>query len=137
MNDSAEAPGGTTLKAALLRLAAALFGQARTRLELASVEYAEERTRVIQQLVLLVLGLGCVLFAVGFAAAGIVAYFWDPHRVAAFLGVVVVFAGAGAVLLWKRAEVAASAPRPFAATIEEFAKDGAALRRSANLPPGP
>ena len=118
MSDAPErdAPDGT-LRGALARLADALLGLARTRLELATVEYAEERRRVATEVALLLGGVGCVLFALLFAAGGIVAVFWDSYRIPAIVGVVVFFAVEGAVLFWRRAEIAHTAPTPFGATV--------------------
>ncbi len=127
--------GGDTLRSALARLADALLGLVRTRLELATVEYTEERGRVTQQLMLVVAGLGCVLFALFFAAVLVIAYFWDTNRLAAIIGVIAFFAIAGAALLWRRAEIASAAPLPFAATVSELEKDRAALARTMKLPP--
>jgi uncharacterized membrane protein YqjE len=131
----ASGESAATLRGALARLADALLGLARTRAELASIEYAEERGRVGRQLALMLAGIGCLMFALLFAAGGVVAYFWDTHRLVAILGVVVVFGAAGAVLLWRRAELAQTAPTPFAATIAELDKDRAALARTMNPPP--
>jgi uncharacterized membrane protein YqjE len=135
MSDAAG--GGTTLRGALARLADALVGLARTRLELVTIEYTEERARVTQQLALLLAGIGCVLFALLFAAAAVVIYFWDTYRFIAILGVIAFFVVAGALLLWRRAEIAQTAPTPFAATVAELDKDRAALGRTMNLPPQP
>ena len=138
MSDAPERDaGGVTLRGALARLADALLGLARTRLELATVEYTEERARVGQQLGLLLAGIGCILFALFFAAATVVIYFWDTYRFAAILGVVAFFTVLAALLLWRRAEIAQAAPTPFAATVAELDKDRAALARTMNLPPQP
>jgi uncharacterized membrane protein YqjE len=138
MSDPAERADGATLRGSLARLAHSLLGLARTRVELATIEFSEERGRVGRQLALLIAGTGCLLFGLLFAAAGVVAYFWDTsYRIAAFAGVVVVFLGAGAVLLWRRAELAQTAPTPFAATLAELDKDRAALARTIKLPPAP
>lgn len=131
MADSDDVNAGTRpLSASIASLLAALLGSVRTRAELASVEYAEERTRLGRQLALLIAGLGCLLFAVLFVAVGVIALYWDTYRMAAILGVIVVFAGAGAACLWWRASVARAAPTPFAASIAELEKDRAALARA-------
>ena len=136
MSDAPERDaGGSTLRGALARLADALLGLARTRLELATVEYTEERRRVATQLVLLLAGMGCVLFALLFAAAAVVVLFWDTYRIAAVVGVTVFFAITGAVLLWRRAEIAHTSPTPFMATVAELEKDRAALARTLQSPP--
>ncbi len=138
MSDAPERDaGGVTLRVALARLADALVGLARTRLELATVEYTEERDRVGQHLALLLAGIGCVLFALFFTAAAVIVYFWETYRFPAIIGVVLFFAGAGALLLWRRAELAQTSPTPFAATVAELDKDRAALARSMNLPSQP
>ncbi|MCC6867553.1 MAG: phage holin family protein [Burkholderiales bacterium] len=135
MSDPGDAaPRGSTLSGALSRLADALLGLARTRLELASVEYAEERGRVGMQLALVLAGVGCLLFAAFFTAFGVVAYFWDSHRIAAIVGVIIFFILAGAALLWRRAELANAAGTPFAATVAELDKDRAALTRTFHSP---
>ncbi len=135
MSDGAPVePEPTSLRSALARLADATLGLVRTRLELVIVEFSEERGRLGQQLALLIAGIVSVLIAVLFAAAGVVAYFWTTHRMEAIIGVVVVFAAAGAVLLWRRAAVARTAPMPFAASLTELEKDRAAISRSAPPP---
>ena len=56
--------GRPPLRESVASLLAALFGTVRTRLELASVEYAEERSRLGAQLALLIAGMACLLFKV-------------------------------------------------------------------------
>jgi uncharacterized membrane protein YqjE len=124
-----------SLRATVARLGVALLGLVRTRLELAAVEYAEERRRVGLQLALLAAGIGCLLIALLFVAGGIIAYFWDSHRFAAIIGVIIVFAGAGAVMLWRRAEIGHTAATPFGASLAELEKDRAALARTTSTPP--
>jgi uncharacterized membrane protein YqjE len=130
-------PGGGTLQGALARLADSLLGLVRTRLELAAVEYKEERDRVSHQLMLLVAAVGCLLFALFFAAAAVVAAFWDTYRLPAIIGVTLFFAVAGGFMLWRRQELANAAPMPFAASVAELEKDRAAISRSVRMPPSP
>jgi uncharacterized membrane protein YqjE len=138
MSDAPERePGGGTLRGALARLADSLLGLLRTRLELATVEYKEERNRVGQQLMLMLAAVGCLLFALFFAAGAVIVAFWDSYRFAAIVGVCLFFAIAGAVLLWRRQEIVNASPMPFAATVAELEKDRAALTRTMNMPPSP
>jgi uncharacterized membrane protein YqjE len=109
------------------RLAASLLGLARTHLELASVEFTEERDRIQRQLTLLLAAMGLLLFAVLFVAAWIVVYFWDTNRLTAIASVAFVFAATGAVLLLMRSRLSRTAPTPFAATMAELERDRAAL----------
>ena len=131
-DDSARASG---LRGSATRLTASLLALLRTRVELASVEFSEERARLQQQLVLLIAGLVSLLFAVFFIAVWVIVYFWDTNRLAAIAGVVLVFGLAGAIVLWRRAESARNAPTPFAATLAELERDRAAFSGSA--PPTP
>jgi uncharacterized membrane protein YqjE len=126
---------GDTLRGALAKLADAMLGLLRTRLELVAVEYTEERDRIARQLVLLLVGLGCLLFALFFASFAIIAYYWDTYRITAILGVAALFVVIGAGLLWRRAEVSTTSPVPFAASVAELEKDRAAIARTMNLPP--
>ena len=123
------------LRGASARLGASLLGLVRTRLELASVELAEERDRVQQQLTLLLAAMAMFMFAVLFVATWVIAYYWDTYRLTSIAIVAVVFAGAGAVMLALRSQSARGAPTPFAATIAEFERDRAALAGSDNTPP--
>ena len=129
------------LGGAAARLGASLLGLVRTRLELASVELAEERDRVQYQLTSLVVAIAMFMFALLFAATWIVVYFWDTNRLTAIAVVAIVFAAAGAALLMLRSKAMSAAPMPFAATIAEFERDRAALagrdRAESAEPPAP
>ena len=126
---------GETLRGALAKLADAMLGLLRTRLELVAVEYTEERDRITRQVTLLLIGLGCLLFALLFGSFAIIAYYWDTYRITAILGVAGVFVVIGAGLLWRRAEVSSTSPVPFAASVAELEKDRAAIARTMKLPP--
>jgi len=128
------APG---LRDAGARLTAALLGLVRTRIELASVEFSEERARLQQQLVMLLAGLAALLLALFFVAVWVIVYFWDTARLAAIAGVVVAFGLSGAVVLWRRAETARAAPAPFAATLAELERDRMAFSGLAPRPTTP
>lgn len=115
------------LSGAAARLGASLLGLVRTRLELASVELAEERDRIQHQLTALIAAIAMFLFALLFAATWVIVYFWDTSRLTAIAVIAIVFALAGAALLMLRSQAARVAPMPFAATIAEFERDRAAL----------
>ena len=128
MSDSgSEQSNARGLSAAAARLGASLLGLVRTRLELASVELAEERDRVQRQLTTLVAAIAMFLFALLFAATWIIVFFWDTSRLTAIAIVAIVFAAVGGALLLLRSQAASAAPKPFAATIAEFERDRAAL----------
>jgi uncharacterized membrane protein YqjE len=134
-SDGSQQSAPRDLRGAAARLGASLLGLVRTRLELASVELAEERDRVQRQLTLLIGAMAMFMFAVLFVATWVIAFYWDTHRLTAIAIVAVVFAGAGAVLLALRSQAASAAPTPFAATIAEFERDRAALAGRDNAPP--
>jgi uncharacterized membrane protein YqjE len=135
---SADPASPRDLRSASSRLAASLLGLARTHLELASVEFTEERDRIQRQLTLLIAAVGLLLFAVFFAAAWVVVYYWDTSRLTAIAGVAILFAAAAAVLLVMRAQAARSAPTPFAATLAELERDRDAIAgRQPSEPPAP
>jgi uncharacterized membrane protein YqjE len=127
LEGSSEPVSPRNLRGASSRLAASLLGLARTHLELAAVEFTEERERIQQQLTLLLAAMGLLLFAVLFAATWIVVYFWDTNRLTAIASIAFVFAATGAVLLLMRSQAARSAPTPFAATLAELERDRAAI----------
>lgn len=121
MSDTAVQSGG--LKVALKRLAANIAALLETRLELASVELAEERERLKSMIVLLITSVVALAFAGLAATAGVIAYFWDTHRMGAIIGVTVFYAAVAGFALWRMAELRRDAPPPFEATLAELQKD--------------
>jgi uncharacterized membrane protein YqjE len=121
MSDSADSAGG--LKAAFVRLAGSAIALLRTRLELAGVEFAEERERLQLRLGLLFAGVLLILFGVLGFSAFVVIHFWETNRVAAILGVSAVLIAAGVLLLFRARAIGRQAATPFAATLAELEKD--------------
>lgn len=125
-------PGSTTGErkagALLQALVASMMALVRTRVELAVVEFREERER-LKHIVLLgiVAGVFLALVAVLFAVF-IVVLFWDSHRVAAAAGVTVAYLaiGLGAVASLRRR--IRELPLPFEASLAELGQDVEALR---------
>lgn len=106
-------------------LLATLLGLARTRLELLSVELQE----VLARLVLLMIGAVAAILlgalALGFAAVALVMAAPAEHRVAVSAGLALAFLAAAALIAWRVRREAKL--RPFAASLAEFERDGAAL----------
>jgi uncharacterized membrane protein YqjE len=123
---SGAAPAGG-LRHALARAGASLLGLVRTRLELASVEYLEERERTLARLVLVAVAVLAFAFALLMASALVVVLFWDAHRVAALAAVALAYAAIGAVAWWRLKDLGRTAPAPFAATLAELERDGELL----------
>jgi len=117
------------LVAALSGMAATAVALLRTRLELATVEFAEERERIKAMLVLIVVATVFACFALAALSVLVVVWFWDRSPLAAISGVAIFYAliAAGAVLALKQQLQAHG--RPFAATLAELERDAEAMRR--------
>ena len=117
------------LASALSQLAATALAMVRTRLELATVEFTEERERAKEMLLLLFSTVLVVLFALLFASIFVIAYFWDSYRltaVGAVTGFYLVLAVIFLVRLKQRMDEKHS---PFTATLSQLEEDADALRR--------
>jgi uncharacterized membrane protein YqjE len=116
------APAGG-LRRALARVGVAMVELARTRLELAALDFSEERERTKLRLILAIVAATFLAFAVLCASALIVVMFWDTHRIAAIGAVTAAhFAiGAGALLRLRASQ--RTAPPPFQASLAELERD--------------
>jgi uncharacterized membrane protein YqjE len=125
-NDSR--PQGGVL-GALAQLGASALAMLRTRIELASVEFAEAREHIKDMVLLAAIGTVLGLFALLFASLFVVAYFWDSYRLAAVGGVTLFYIAITGLVFARLKKISRDAPPPFAATLEELEHDAAALRR--------
>lgn len=116
------APSGG-LSGALARLGASSLELVRTRVELASLEFAEEHERRKDQVLLIFVAAVAFAFALFAASAFVVAYFWDSYRLAALAGVTILYVLIGAGALWRIDVQRRTAPRPFAVTLAELERD--------------
>jgi uncharacterized membrane protein YqjE len=116
-------------KSAATRLASAVVALVHTRVELASLELAEERERFKQSIALLAAAVVLLAFAAVTATLGIIALFWDTNRYTAIAVVTVVYAMLGLLALWRRNALRRDAAPPFAATLDALRKDGEWLTR--------
>ncbi len=116
----------SNLKAAAQTAASSAMGLLRTRLELASIEWAEERERLLARLGLLFAAL--LLIILGVLGLGVFAavYFWNTDREAAVLVPTALCITTGLLLYYQSRRMGRGA-LPFAATLAEFDKDRAAL----------
>lgn len=130
-----DTPPGPGLKTSASRVADSAMALVRTRLELASVELAEERERLLLRLVMLIAGILLLLFGVLGLGVLLVVIFWDTHRLLAVLLPALLCLGAGAWLLRRSRAVRRPGEAPFAATMAELDKDRAAI--AALLSPAP
>jgi uncharacterized membrane protein YqjE len=126
---------GAEGRAAGLKPSVMHLGLVRARLELAGIELAEERERVIALLVLAVAGAVLATFAVAAVSLVVVAYFWDTHRYQAIAAIGAVYGVLAALAFARASSIVRRAPSPFSATIAEFEKDRSAF--SGERPPAP
>jgi uncharacterized membrane protein YqjE len=125
-------PPRPDFRTAAARFVNSALGLAHTRVELAAIELAEERERLKRSAMMIAGAVFMFSFAVLGVAAFVVVYFWDTHRLEAIAIVTIVFALAGALLLWRNAAIARESPTPFAATLAELDKDRAWLAGGGN-----
>jgi uncharacterized membrane protein YqjE len=115
------------LRGAAGRLATALLDAGRTRLELAAVEFEEARTRATDNLVLVLVAAAAFGFALLAASMLVVVLFWDSNRIAALVGMTLVYLLIGLFALWRVSEHKKADPPAFAATLAELERDRALL----------
>lgn len=111
------------LRQALARAGAATLELVRTRVELAALEFSEERERAKQRLILAVVAATFFAFAVLCASALVVLAFWDTHRMAAIAAVTLLHLAIGVGALLGLRSSQRSAPPPFRATLAELERD--------------
>lgn len=114
-------------KASAARAADSALALLRTRLELASIELAEERERLFARLGLMFAAVLLMVFGVLGLGVLVAVYFWDTQREAAVLVPTAVCVVCGMVLFRMSKTLGRSQGMPFAATLAEFDKDRAAV----------
>lgn len=122
---------GTGLLASLRRLLDTALEIAQVRLELLAVDFEQEKLRIFDGLLwaaaaLLLLGIGLTL-----STALLLLLLWEGYRLAALALLSVLFIGAGLATA-RRARTRLGGPGgPAADSLDELARDRAALARSA------
>ncbi|MDF3833613.1 phage holin family protein [Cupriavidus basilensis] len=114
---------------ALRSLAGSLVAMVQTRLELASVELAEERSRLMKMALLACFGLVFFGLAMVTLTVLITIVFWDTYRWQAMGALVAIYLAACAVCLAFARHLMRNAPPLFEATLAEIDKDREILRR--------
>ncbi len=111
------------LRGALMRAGGAAVELVRTRVELAALEFSEERERAKHHLILAVIAATFFAFAVLCASALVVVVFWESHRVASIAAVTLVHLAIGIGALSRLRTGQRTAPPPFQATLAEIERD--------------
>lgn len=114
-------------KASAARAADSALALLRTRLELASIELAEERERLFTRLGLMFAAVLLLVFGILGIGVMVAVFFWNTQREAAVLVPTALCIVSGLVLFRMSKSLGLSQGLPFAATLAEFDKDHAAF----------
>lgn len=116
------ATGGSLLGSAraLLRTLIAL---SKTRLDIFVTELEEERLRITQQAILVMVSGFCLMVGVLLLVAFVMILLWETHRLLTLGLLVLFFLGTGASLVLVFNTRARSKPKVFSASLGELAKD--------------
>jgi uncharacterized membrane protein YqjE len=117
------------LGGAVAQLSASALAMLQTRIELAAVEFAEERERARIMLLLILSTVLVALFALLFASVFIIAYFWDTYRLTAVGAVTGFYLALAIIFMIRLRQRMQQKHSPFAATLSQLEEDAAALRR--------
>lgn len=122
-----EAAGGIT--APFRRLLEATTGFLSSKVELISIEWQEEKRRLLEALILAGVALVFGVLAFGLITFCVVAFFWETHRFLALLGLGALYLGIAGGLLVRLQRKVHLSTKVFEATVEELKKDTAWVKR--------
>jgi len=105
------------------RLASSLVGLAHNHLSLLGLELEEERERLVLVAALVLVGAGVVWLGLGVLSVAVVWWVSEQWRWLALLIVAAVYLVGGLICLRYAWQTVTSAPKPFAATLEQLRKD--------------
>ncbi len=125
--ESSPGPAGNLLRS-LVRLGGSLVAAAQTRIDLFATELNEDVERGVRLLAWAFAALLTGILGALMAGITVIVCYWDTHRVAATLGVTVVFLGAALVCALGFRKRLREKPRLLDATRTELQKDVAAIR---------
>lgn len=117
------------LFASLKKLAGTVVSMLQTRLELASVELAEEKERLLGTAFLGMLAVSLIGLSIMTLTALVVILCWDTYRWQSLAVMAALYALGAAACLWKVRLLLRNAPPLFEATLAELDKDREILRR--------
>jgi len=130
MSDEDQSQGpATILLRSLVRLGGTLLATAQTRVELLTTEASEDLERGVRILLWGFIAVLSGVLALLLAGITVIVYFWDTHRMAAAVGVTLVFVVIAAVAAWVSRQRLQEKSRLLDATRTELARDVTMLRR--------
>ena len=109
-------------------LADGVLATLQDRVELVSVELQEEKFRLIQIFIWISAAVFTGVMAITFASITLVYLLWDGARVAALVGLTLLYGGAAVAIAISFRRYLARQPRPFAATLDEIKVDRSCIR---------
>ncbi len=125
MDNTPHDEGG--ILATLTRMLKTLRDVAENRVELFLVEWQEERLRLLDALLLLLVGTVCALMALLAITFAVVVIFWDTHRTLVLALIILAYTG-GAVAAFGMLRSRMRRWQAFAATLEQIKKDQACFK---------
>jgi len=129
MSDEVQSQGpATNLLRSLVRLGGTLLAAAQARVELLTTEVSEDLQRGVRILLWGFIALLSGMLALLLAGITVIVYFWDTHRMAAAIGVTLVFVVIAAVAAWVSRQRLQEKSRLLDATRTELARDVTMLR---------
>jgi len=129
MSDEVQSQGpATNLLRSLVRLGGTLLATAQTRVELLTTEVSEDLQRGVRILLWGFIALLSGMLALLLAGITVIVYWWDTHRMAAAIGVTLVFVVIAAVAAWVSRQRLQEKSRLLDATRTELARDVTMLR---------
>lgn len=120
-------PEVSGLFGSIKRLLATLIGVAATRLELLSIEWQEERLRLLQMLLFVLFAVFSLFTGVLLLVLFFVVLFWDEHRLAVLAGLSLVFLFSGGLLIVMLLSKLRNGSKLFSASLAELQKDRESL----------
>ncbi len=122
------APNSSGWLESLRRIGESLLGLMRSRFELFTVEWQEEKLRLLNLFIWLALAavVGGAGLLVGIAALAL--WLWAVAGYAGLIGLAAVALAVAAGIVWRVRLGIKSGPTPFAHTVAELRKDGECLR---------
>jgi uncharacterized membrane protein YqjE len=125
MADSSSSPG---LLSSIRELADGVVGSVQDRLALFSVEFQEEKFRLIRNFIWLGAAFFTAVLALMFVSLAIVYCFYGPARLVALAVFAVIYTVAFILVALGARRNLAEEGRPFASTLQEVARDRACIR---------
>lgn len=112
------------------RIGANFIALVHTRAELATIELEEEALRYFSYLLLTLVAMFCFALSLLLAVLLLVVLYWDDHRIAVLLTLIILFAGCGAYVGLQIRERYRHKPHLLGTTLVELARDIDALKPS-------